>query len=71
MKIYFINGCRGYNEKKMESNISSEIFQVILDGAREAYPQEIVHELPSDTADQLESNLDRIMEWIEVWKQQH
>uniref|UniRef100_A0A0B6ZMS3 Adenylate kinase isoenzyme 6 homolog n=1 Tax=Arion vulgaris TaxID=1028688 RepID=A0A0B6ZMS3_9EUPU len=62
---------RGYNDKKIEANISSEIFQVILEGARESYPEEIVHELPSDTADQLESNLDRILEWTELWKQQH
>ncbi|BFZ01834.1 hypothetical protein BsWGS_04873 [Bradybaena similaris] len=62
---------RGYNEKKMEANISSEIFQVILDAARESYPVEIVHELLSNTADQLESNLDRMLEWIELWKQQH
>ncbi|CAL1538775.1 unnamed protein product [Lymnaea stagnalis] len=62
---------RGYNEKKIESNISSEIFQVIADAARESYPAEIVHELASDNADQLESNLDKILEWLALWKQQH
>ncbi|KAI8793618.1 adenylate kinase isoenzyme 6 [Biomphalaria glabrata] len=62
---------RGYSAKKIESNISSEIFQVILDAAKESYKPEIVHELPSDTADQLEQNLDKIAEWIILWKQQH
>ncbi|XP_059152973.1 adenylate kinase isoenzyme 6-like [Physella acuta] len=62
---------RGYNEKKIEGNISSEIFQVILDAAKDSYPEEIVHELPSDNADQLESNLDKILEWLALWKQQH
>ncbi|XP_005095620.1 adenylate kinase isoenzyme 6 [Aplysia californica] len=62
---------RGYNEKKIENNIESEIFQVILDAAKGAYPEEMVHALPSDSADQLESNLDRIQEWIEMWRHQH
>ncbi|GFO35782.1 adenylate kinase isoenzyme 6 homolog [Plakobranchus ocellatus] len=62
---------RGYNEKKIESNISSEIFQVILDEARDSYADGIVHELPSNTADELESNLDQIIQWLETWKMQH
>ena len=44
---------------------------MILDEAVEAYPEEIVHQLPSDSPDQLESNIERIQQWIEMWKQQH
>ncbi|KAK3776114.1 hypothetical protein RRG08_046781 [Elysia crispata] len=62
---------RGYNEKKIESNISSEIFQVILDEAKESYAEGIVHELPSNTADELESNLDQIAQWLEDWQSRH
>ena len=44
---------RGYTGPKLEDNLSAEIFQTILDEAREAYREEIVIELPSETEDQL------------------
>jgi len=59
---------RGYDGKKLEDNVQCEIFQTILDEAREAYRQEIVHELPSETESDLESNADRIVSWINQWK---
>ena len=69
--LLFFFFLRGYNEKKIESNISSEIFQVILDEAKESYAEGIVHELPSNTADELESNLDQIAQWLEDWQSRH
>ncbi|XP_058808338.1 adenylate kinase isoenzyme 6 [Phymastichus coffea] len=59
---------RGYSGKKLEDNVSCEIFQVLLDEAKNSYKEEIVHELQSDNADQMADNLNRICQWIEQWK---
>ena len=45
-----------------------EIMGVLLEEARESYPDEIVHELPSNSPEDMESNIERIMSWIEKWK---
>lgn len=62
--VYF----RGYTGKKLEDNVQCEIFQTILEEARNAYKAEIVHELPSNTPEDLEENLDKILAWIEQFK---
>ena len=54
---------RGYSQKKIEENIEAEIMQVLLDEAKESYHEEIVVELPSNTADDMLSNIDRITSW--------
>ena len=61
--------CRNYPEKKLQENIDSEIMQVLLDEARESYDEQIVVELQSATAEELESNLDRIEGWVKQWKE--
>lgn len=62
---------RGYKDKKLEENMDSEIMQVLLDEAREAYKEEIVVELRSDSADDVDGNLERIEQWVENWKKDH
>ena len=62
---------RGYNSKKLEDNVQCEIFQTILDEAREAYKTEIVHELQSNTPEEMEDNLDKLASWIEQWRASH
>ncbi|KAL4228303.1 Adenylate kinase isoenzyme 6 [Mactra antiquata] len=62
---------RGYTGKKLDDNIQCEIFQTILEEARNSYKHEIVHELPSNTPEDLEDNLDKIIAWIEHWKSTH
>jgi len=62
---------RGYSGKKLEDNMQCEIFQTLLDEAREAYAAEVVHELPSNTPDQVEENVERISQWIQAWKANH
>jgi Predicted nucleotide kinase (related to CMP and AMP kinases) len=47
--------CRGYKGKKLEDNVQCEIFQVLLEEARESYKQEIVYELPSNSPQDLHS----------------
>ncbi|CAI6333341.1 unnamed protein product [Periconia digitata] len=59
---------RGYEGKKLEENMDSEIMQVLLDEARESYKEEIVVELKSENADDVEANVDRVEQWVEQWK---
>ncbi|KAH7348052.1 AAA domain-containing protein [Pyrenochaeta sp. MPI-SDFR-AT-0127] len=59
---------RGYKDKKLEENMDSEIMQVLLDEAREAYKEEIVVELKSESNEDVEGNLERVEQWVEQWK---
>lgn len=59
---------RGYAEAKLQENLDSEIMEVLLDEAREAFDAEIVVELTSNTSDEMESNVERIEAWIKQWK---
>lgn len=43
--------------------------EVLLQEARDSYAEQIVVELQSNDSDQMESNVDRIEEWIKQWKQ--
>ena len=58
---------RGYNEKKRSENLEAEIMQVVLDEARESYDLEIVHEVQSNTVEEMESNVERCKLWVEQW----
>ena len=58
---------RGYSGKKLQDNIECEIFQTILDEAKENYPEEIIHELQSNNQDELQQNVKRILSWISRW----
>ncbi|GAB7347976.1 hypothetical protein MBLNU459_g5479t1 [Dothideomycetes sp. NU459] len=62
---------RGYGPKKLEENMDAEIMEVLLQEARDAYEEEIVVELRSDDADQIEENVERIESWIKNWKKDH
>lgn len=62
---------RGYSESKIQENVQCEIFQTILEEAAESYAKEIVQELPSNTPDEMEANLERLETWCQAWKQQH
>lgn len=59
---------RGYAEQKLEENLDSEIMEVLLEEARESYDEEIVVELRSDEAEDIEGNVGRIGSWIDTWK---
>jgi len=58
---------KGYSGKKLTENVECEIFQTILEEARESYRKEIVHELKSNTPDEMETNLDQIERWVQQW----
>jgi adenylate kinase len=66
-----MNLCRGYPLKKIQENNEAEIMQVVLEEARESYPSDIVVELRSEGADDLEANVKQIIEWIGRWSSDH
>ncbi|OBZ79414.1 Adenylate kinase isoenzyme 6 [Grifola frondosa] len=59
---------RGYPLKKIQENNEAEIMEVVLDEARSSYASEIVIELKSEGTEDLESNVSRIVQWIEAWR---
>lgn len=67
-KLYDRLKARQYPEKKLQENMDSEIMEVLLEEARGAYDEEIVVELRSDEAEDVEGNVQRIERWIENWK---
>lgn len=62
---------RGYSATKIQENVQCEIFQTILDEARESYRPEIVFELASNTPDDMDRNLEEIKSWVNQWKAEH
>ncbi|KAG9035831.1 factor activating pos9 [Tulasnella sp. JGI-2019a] len=59
---------RGYPLKKIQENNESEIMQTVLEEAKESYDEEIIVELNSEGLDDLESNVARIIAWIDAWR---
>ena len=66
--LYSRLASRGYSEKKLRENVEAEIMQVILDEAREAYRDEIVIELSSNTVEDMDANVSRTVEWLRAWQ---
>lgn len=62
---------RGYKENKVQENLDCEIMEVILQDARESYIPEIVIELMSNSAEEMDENVDRLIAWAENWKKDH
>lgn len=60
--------CRGYFLKKIQENNEAEIMQVVLEEARASYAEEIIVELKSETMEDLEANVTRMVEWVKAWK---
>ena len=58
---------RNYPEK-LQENIDSEIMEVLLEEARSSYEEHIIVELQSIDAEDIESNVQRIEEWLRNWK---
>ncbi|KAI0064880.1 P-loop containing nucleoside triphosphate hydrolase protein [Artomyces pyxidatus] len=59
---------RGYPLKKIQENNEAEIMNVVIDEARSSYAEEIVVELKSEGTEDLESNVSRIVQWIQAWR---
>ena len=58
---------RKYPEVKLQENLDSEIMEVLLSEARDSYDEDIVVQLRSNDADDIEANVERIETWISNW----
>ena len=67
-KLYDRLRARGYSEAKLQENLDCEIMEVLLQEAKEAYDDQIVMELKSAVAEDMDGNVDRISLWVEQWK---
>lgn len=52
---------------KVTQNLQCEIMNVIYENARNSYASEIVVELSSNTIEDMESNVERVVQWIQLW----
>ena len=59
---------RGYTGSKLSNNIECEIFQVLLEEAKESYPEDIVVALKSDTVDDITRNVASLTDWVRSWQ---
>jgi adenylate kinase len=59
---------RGYDSKKVGENMECEIMQVVAEAARESYAEGIVHVLPSNSPEDMDSNVDRVAAWLDAYK---
>lgn len=59
---------RGYSGKKLGDNIDCEIFGTIHEEALDSYKKESVFELQSNNADEMETNVEQIVRWIEEFQ---
>nr|TKR99705.1 adenylate kinase isoenzyme 6-like isoform X1 [Populus alba] len=55
---------RGYSETKISNNMECEIFQVLLEEAKESYPEGIVVALRSDSIDDITNNIATLTHWL-------
>ncbi|KAL2488866.1 Adenylate kinase isoenzyme 6-like protein [Forsythia ovata] len=58
---------RGYTGQKLTNNIECEIFQVLLEEAKESYPEEIVVAVRSNTIDDINRNVATLTDWVRSW----
>ncbi|CAN0854256.1 Adenylate kinase isoenzyme 6 homolog [Linum grandiflorum] len=59
---------RGYSETKIKNNIECEIFQVLLEEAKDSYPEDVVVALRSDSVEDVSSNVESLSEWVRNWQ---
>ncbi|CAL1403375.1 unnamed protein product [Linum trigynum] len=58
---------RGYSQTKITNNIECEIFGVLLEEAKESYPEQIVVALQSNTIEDVARNVETLSEWVRNW----
>ncbi|EPX73534.1 nucleoside-triphosphatase [Schizosaccharomyces octosporus yFS286] len=62
---------RGYSLHKIQENNEAEIMQICLEEVRESFDPKIIVELESNSTDDMESNMSRLLQWIDTWKEDH
>ncbi|CAH9071320.1 unnamed protein product [Cuscuta epithymum] len=58
---------RGYSEAKLKNNIECEIFQVLLEEAKESYREEIVFALTNNSIEDVARNVETLANWVTSW----
>lgn len=58
---------RGYAGSKLSNNIECEIFQVLLEEAKESYPESIVLAMKSNSIDDINRNVADLAVWVSSW----
>lgn len=59
---------RDYSQSKIDENLDCEIMEVIAQEARDSYEPEIIVELQSNSTEEMDSNVSRVIAWIDTWK---
>ncbi|XP_072956985.1 adenylate kinase isoenzyme 6 homolog [Typha angustifolia] len=59
---------RGYMGAKLTNNIECEIFQMLLEEARESYAEDVVVALRSDNVEDISRNVSMMTEWVNNWR---
>ncbi|KAL6179027.1 hypothetical protein ACLB2K_050543 [Fragaria x ananassa] len=59
---------RGYSGSKLSNNVECEIFQTLLEEAKESYPEDIVRPLKSDSIEDISANLASLTDWVRRWQ---
>lgn len=65
--LYDRLAARGYAAHKITENVDAEILQVLLDQARDSYRPEVVVELPSNSVDDVDANVAKILDFVRSW----
>jgi adenylate kinase len=66
--LYDRLAARRYPEKKVQENVEAEIMQVVLDEVTSSYSEDIIVEWPSDSLEQLDANVARVVAWARGWQ---
>jgi broad-specificity NMP kinase len=65
---YFLHRCdRGYRDSKLSNNVECEIFQVLLEEAKESYAEDKVVALKSNNIEDINRNIATLTDWIRNW----
>ena len=59
---------RGYSDTKIRGNVECEIFQTLIEEAKDSYDEDIVKVCASDSIEDMEENEKSICEFIRNWK---
>lgn len=58
---------RGYTGSKLSNNIECEIFQTLLEEAKDSYQEDIVIAMRSDSIDDINKNVADLTDWVASW----
>ena len=67
LSTYICECDRGYKDSKLSNNIECEIFQVLLEEAKESYSEEKVIAMKSDNIEDISRNVATLTDWVRNW----